>query len=264
MFIDPDGKDIKLFTITYEPEYYHEVAGEASFTTTKTSGLTNEVTIQAVQDFMDTPEGYAYVAQFANAGDVIKVGDKEYTFKEDGAFKDHDLQFNDYANMSEGSTSAIASATVSFSFYVPGLEPDWLSDVETPEVRITSSQPVEEGDLADRDILGVKVKSKINVNINMKFVAHSSRKEQGAGARNAITIGHEAFIHDASKALEALIKGNINELNNLDMGDGGKSDHDAYMDNNNGFSKFMNYLNSLRNTYGNDVKEAKKEHDESL
>ncbi len=89
-YLDPDGRVIQLFSITH---------------TSKTTGSpvfergVSEKTNAALQDYVKTDEGRAYLAQFAKAGQVI--GD--YKFTEDGVLSDHKLNIWDASYSKETS-----------------------------------------------------------------------------------------------------------------------------------------------------------------
>jgi hypothetical protein len=82
-YADWDGRDIHPYLITGQDE-----SGKMIYTYGKLSTKLENV----IRDILKTPEGYAFLSQFARAGQTIAG----YTFKETGKLADHDFFIYDY------------------------------------------------------------------------------------------------------------------------------------------------------------------------
>jgi RHS repeat-associated protein len=104
-YIDPDGMDINFYHFQYDEK--------RSDLGTWEQGL-NKETEKILEAFAKTKIGYAFLSQYAKAGQ--KIGDVE--FKTDGKYVDHNLNFNEY-NESElpypSNTSNIKDNKINFN-----------------------------------------------------------------------------------------------------------------------------------------------------
>ncbi|GHT00793.1 hypothetical protein FACS189421_13220 [Bacteroidia bacterium] len=81
-YVDPDGKDIKLYNVFLNTNGNYEYKNGVSTTTNS-----------ALKDVLSTKEGVTFFAQFAKAGDVVGG----YKFTKDGALSNVTLKLWDYA-----------------------------------------------------------------------------------------------------------------------------------------------------------------------
>jgi hypothetical protein len=82
-FIDPDGRDIKLYNIIKLDNNGNSVV----------TGGVSSTTNAALKDLVSTKEGKSFFAQFAKSGDVVGG----YTFMEDGKLSNVTLNLWDYS-----------------------------------------------------------------------------------------------------------------------------------------------------------------------
>jgi RHS repeat-associated protein len=159
-FIDPNGKDIKLYNITNIDNNGNSVA---------VSGLST-VTEKAMRDIISTEEGRSFFAQFAKAGDVVGG----YEFTKDGALSDVTLNLWDYSYEQGKIPSYAAPGTGSYSV---------SDDKKTVAVKVVSagSDKTEVGETLTHEtqIHGYKAKDQINgKNVTSEDQDHTALKNQ--------------------------------------------------------------------------------------
>lgn len=261
IFIDPDGKDVFLYS-----HICQSGCDENNMQTTQTwnsvVGLTNTNTIEAMKAFLSTPEGYAYVAQYAKAGTDI-LG---FKFTENGALSNHDLVFNDIV----GYDKSGALGETSYSLTYDNVNVLYNRGVITrgTDAMPIGSSPITESMLADKVISDDPMaESYQTARITTTITLWDANTQPVA--EKAITIGHEAFIHSEMKstpAIMAMLKGNYRlaaALLNRKTGENGDIDHKNYAGNPGLFKTFEKYSQSLGNTTlgGKNTSYAIKKHD---
>jgi len=140
-FVDPDGKDIRLYNVTQNNDRGYPVAQP---------GLSAK-TEAAMRDFVKTTEGRAFLAQFAKSGDIVGG----YKFTKDGSLSNNTLNLWDYSYSNE--TGNITAQPSSGSYGV-SVDKDGKATVTLKVVSYrTDKAEVEETLAHETQIHGYKV-----------------------------------------------------------------------------------------------------------